>query len=799
MAKKRDTDQDPTALRTVDSKGKAPGHRIKSAHQAFEIANDLNIGDKKGRIKRGRIFRAYNRFPPTEYSTIFKDIPNGTWSNVNFGMMAFIVDNNLSSFYDMVTERNLSADITTKFGKPAERLEYSELISIAFDRVLREWDEYLFNIEQDLLDMLLYSKGVETWEDSEGCMPEHISADDLLVSQDTKVSLCNWTEIVVKRSYTLLELYKKIKDEKSSDDMGWNRKAVIEAMRFQRTNWKNRTSEDFMKGVSDGDITFGGHMKERVDVFVVYIREFNDKVSKYVVLQDYAPAVSLTKQTQPKGVNEEDWKNKVIDNQGFLYTKSEYANNIYDIFAVFMDCAGNGIWHRVPSLGEKIFVHCRQYDVVMNAIMDGIKMNMSLMLQATSPDAAQKIKEIIFGPYAIIPSEVPFVQQRVQLPTQEATTTVAFMMQDMRNGLGEYRTGERAKGGEAMTATQRQLDAAEAAKLTGTQLKRYNGQFTFFFRKLFKRLIELNDTEKDYEHCKKFKQYLDEQGVPKEAYKWENIDKIESNMLAGAGSPSYKLMAAKETLQVTNITPNGEGQRKAMEDALAALHGRANVRRYMKEGKPDLTWNERIAHWENSLLSDMTANPSDVQVRPTDNHLYHISVHMDTMEKTILIVEEKLKAEKISETFGEIAAFKLLNIGAHTLAHLKQVEKDGMKEDLAKQYMARLNAIQRSADKIAQNMSAMKEKKKGSFDPANDPDIQKAVAMGQIEIDTKQKLSNIKIGSIAAGHAQRQEIDQDKAANEMAIARAKEKDRIRTKEKLEAKAEAKKAASKKTI
>lgn len=796
MAKKRESDKDPSALRTVSEDGVAPGHRIKSANQAFEIADDLDRQDSKRRRKRGRIFKSYNRFPPTEYSTLFKDRPKDS-SNVNFGMMAFIVDNNLSSFYDMVTERVVSADIKTKHGKPAEQLEWSEHISIAFDKVVREWDEYLFNVEQNLLDMLLYSKGIEMTEDTEGCMSEHISADDVLVAEDTKVSLCNWTEIVVKRSYTLLELYKKIKDSDTASHMGWNKEAVIKAMRLQRDSWSKKDDANFYKDIASGNITVGGHMKERVDTYIVFIREFNDKVSKYVVLQDYAPFLSLTRGKKfMKPEVEEEWEKKEIDNQGFLYSKTDYADTIQDVFSVFMDCAGSGEWHRVPSLGEKIFVHCRQYDVVMNSIMDGIKMNMSLMLQASSPDASQKIKEIVFGPLTIIPSEVPFVQQRLALPVVEATQGVAFMMQDMRSGLGEYRVSERAKGGEAMTATQRQLDAAEAAKLTGTQLKRFNGQFTFYFRKLYERLVKLVDGEKDYEHCKKFKDYLSEMGVPDEAWEFDNIEKIESNMLTGAGSPSYKLMAAKETLAITNITPNGEGQRKAMEDALAALHGRSNVSRYMPQGKPDLTWNERIGHWENCLLADMSANPADVQVRPSDNHLYHVSVHLDTMDKTVLILDQKIKAGKITEAFAEQASFKLLNIGGHAMAHLKQIQKDELKEEQAKQYAARLNVIQRAADKISQNMTEMKNKKTAEFDPSKDPDIQKAIALSQIEIDTKQKLSNISIGAKAASHAQRMEIDDDKAANQIAINRAVEQDKIRTRKKAEAKAEAKKTTPK---
>lgn len=798
MAKKsKISDPNPDALKNINEDGKKPGHRLRHAHQAFEISRDHDKADRKRRKKRGRIFKAYNRFPPREYSTVFPDGPDWT-SNVNFGMLAFMVDNNMASFFDMVTERAQAAEIVSKFGKPEDRAEWSEGITGAFDKVLREWDEHLFNVEQDLLDMLLYSKGIQMWEDREGCMSEHVSSDDILVPEDTKVSLCNWTEIVVKRSYTLLELYSKIKDEQDDNISGWNRKAVINAMRMQREAWQKRDENDFMRAVADGDVTFGGHMKEKVDVYVLFIREFNGKVSKYIVMQNYAPSLSLTKGTKPRGTDDEAWENTVIDKEGFLYSCTDYEDDIRDIFSVFMDCSGNGVWHRIPSLAEKIFVQCRQYDFTMNAIMDAVKMNMSLMLQAPSGDAAQKIKELVFGPYMFIPSDVPFVQQRVALPVNEGLQTVQVMMGDMYRGLGEYRVHEKGSSGEAMTATQSQIDAAEAAKLTGTQLKRYNGQWSFYFRRMFKKLVSLTKGEKDFEHFEKFKAYCDERGIPKEAYKWENIESITSNMLAGAGSPSYKLMASEKTLALTNITPKDAGQAKAIEDALAALHGRANVRRYLAKIKPDLTWNERLAHMENAALAEMSLNPASVRAYPEDNQMYHISVHLDDMEKTIVIVNDKMQAKQITENFAEHAANKLLNQGGHVSAHMQLLAKDETKQKELKNFSARLNVIQRAADKLAQQMKAMKEQEGQEFDVANDPAVQRQIALSQIEINTKQQLANIKIGGNAASHSQKAEINKEKAANDIAIQRAKELDKIRTKNKLEDANEAKRKAKKPT-
>jgi len=774
------SDPHPSALKTP-SKGKkgAPDSRIRYAGQVWEICDDLADQDKKRRKKRSRIFKAYHRFPPSEYSTLF-ELGMDWQSNCNFGMMAYVVDNNLSSFFDMVTQRTRAADILTKKGKASEKAEWSDHISNAFDRFLREWDEYLINVEQDLLDMLLFSKGIQMWETKEGCTTEHVMADDFLVPDGTKVSFSNFDVIAIKRSYKITELWEKVKDQKSSKDTGWNRDAVIEAMLWSRKEWREKykkDSEEWIQDVADGNVTISSHIKEYVHCYMLFIKQFNGKIGKYIVLQDYRDGFSLTREKSevPK-TKDSDGIRKFIDDHGFLFTDENYEDDIRKIFAVFMDCAGSVMWHRVPSLAEKIFVQCRQYDFTMNAIMDAVRVNMSLMLQASTAEASEKIKELVWGPYTIIPSDIPFVQQRLQLPTGEATSALQFMMLDMFRGIGEYRINEQSKSGTPQTATQRQLDAAEAAKLSGTQLQRFNGQCTLYYRQLYKKLTSLVEGEKDYEHLERFKDYLTERGVPKSAWQHDNIESIQSNMLTGAGSPSYKLMAAEKTIGILNVSPKGEGQANAIKDALAALHGRSNVDRYVKETKPDKSFNDRIAGYENQLLSDFFVDPADVQVNPEDDDLKHLDTHYRAMIQTITLVNEKIKDGSINEQIASCASYRLLNIGAHCTAHNEKLKRDESKKEALKASVKQLGSIEKMAAQLAKTLGALKEQQKsqGGFDPTKDPEIARKIALDQLEIDKTTKLNEIKLAGTAASHKQRLEHDKERHALEIAGALAKQ-------------------------
>lgn len=771
------------------TKGNPPVNRIRTAHQAWEIADELNNQDRKRRKKRSRIYKAYNRFPPSDYTTLWQQ--GQEWqSNCNFGMMAYVVDNSMSSYFDMVTERPQMAEIKTKHGTPKEQGERSELISTAFDMFLNDWDDYLLNVEQDLLDMHLYGKGIEMFEDVEGCCSDHISADDVLIPDGAKISLKNFDVMVVKRPYSLHELWKKI-DGGGAEQRGWKADAVLTAMRHARKEWTKRykKNEEFTKDIAEGNVTLAGHLKEYVDCYILFIKEFKSgKISKYVVLQDYGPIVSsLTRLEGGKdaAAKTAEKEKKAVNDEGFLFEKTDYCDKIGDTFAVFMDSAGSGMWHNTPSLAEKIFVQCRQYDFAMNAIMDAVKINMSLLLQANTPEASEKIKALVFGPHTIIPSDVPFVQQRIQLPTQEATNAVQFMMLDMFRGIGEYRISERGQSGTPVTATQNQNDTAEAAKLSNTQLKRFNSQKSIYYRKTYKRLVELKRGEADYEYYQKFKDFLTEHGCPPDAWKWENIISVKSTMMAGAGSPSYKVMAAEKTLSFTNISPKDEGQANAVRDGIAALHGRQNVDRYVKKVKPNPEFSDRMAGYEDQLMCNPLLNPKDVQVQPDDHDVFHLDVHMFDMQRTIALVNEKIQNGSLTEFVGECAAAKLFNQMGHCVAHIFKMTKDETKKDMVAVATQKLDELKAAAQKLSKDLAAFKEGKGAAaskFDPTNDPDIAKATALAQIEINKQKQLSDIKMGAKAAEHEQKQTINEDKAAQDIAIARAKAEQEMRSKQ-----------------
>lgn len=771
-------DSSPDGLRTVRINGEAPESRVRTAAQCHTICVEMVTNDNSRSKRRERMWKAYKKFPPTDYSTLV-ELKMEDQSNVNWGMLAFIINNNMSSFFDMISERGVACDIITKTGTPLERRIYGELISVCYDQyAVREDYDYLINQERSILDMNLFGKGIHMYDSNEGFQSDCCSAREFFVPEDTEISLTKFDSFMRKRKFHLFDLWNKIKDKSAAEAMGWNVEAVLTAMRMSRKDWKSDydNNEQFLHDISSGRFALTSVSKEVVHVFDYYVREFDGKLSRHMVLQDYAPYISLVNERTRAGKIDSD---SLLNEEGFLFTKTGYADDIHTVVSVFLDRTGSGEWHDTPSLAEEIFVQCRQYDITMNSVMDAIKINMTLMLQGQTAESTEKLKAMVWGQFAILPSDMPFVQQRTQLDTTSATQSLQFMMSDLYSGIGSYRVQQTNPGGEAPTATQRQLDAAESAKLTGTQIRRFNEQQTIYHRERYRRFVSLTPGEQGYEQFKKFKDELTEAGVPKAAWEFKNIRSITSNMIAGPGSPSYKLMAAEKIITFTNMTPKDDGQRAAIEDAIAAVAGRQNVRRYMPPKiKMDPDIHERFLGLECESFSDPNLNPRNVQAFPDDNHIQHIDYHMNDMAGTIAKLGDAIKDGSITKEIAMPGITRLMHEGAHIGAHMKFLALDQAKKPVIQKFSADLNVVQRAVEQLQQNLQKIQEqqdaqKEGGGFDAMNDPDIQRKLALAHIEIDTAQKVANIKMSSLANSHEAKDQISKDKAATDIAIATAK--------------------------
>jgi hypothetical protein len=765
---------DNFSLAVLDQDGKPPETRINNASHAWNIANHLRLANIGRENKRIRIYKAYKMFPPTGYSKLAeKRLP---WqSDVNYGQLGFIVDNQKSSYYDVITERQACCTIKTKYGNEKERLVNSENIGIAFDQAIREWPGYLYNTEQDLEEMLLYGKGIGMWDSPMGWMPEHVYLSDLLFPDDIRIDFCNLEEFVRRVRLTPYELYKKIENRAAAEAMGWNVDAAIDAIRFHRAFSNNRkTREDFFRTISEAGFNWSLSVNQKIDLYEVYWREFDGKISKAIILQDYQPISDYINSNVKGGgkISDDD----VRSQHGFMMLKVGLFDSWDEIMYMLTDSVGSGLFQDIKSQAESAFVACRQYDFTMNSLVDAVRLNSMLMIEGQGPDATKMLKQMEWLPISVMPDGAKFIQNRFQLPVAESMSFMQFFMGDMYRGMGQYRINAPTAGGKQRTKGEAELDAAESAKLSGTQIRRFNECQTLYFKQLYKRFVNAKSSDDGYEYVKKFYEILEELGTPKEAAQWKNITSIRSNLINGAGSPSFKLITAEKLLNITAITPANEGQENAVKDAIAALSGRDNVARYRNTKPTKITDTARVIGFENAGMTDAFVNPQNFPVLPTDPHIEHAQGHFQDLAMQLQMNLQSVQQgnPEFAEISKAVRAIKFK--GGHIMAHVEYISKDQSKQDFLKQFMQGMNEAQAMADELQQvyvQMAEAEAQKQGQPNSEEDIKLQYAAAKAGIDIDTKKKLADISIGKASISHAQRTEQRKEQGITQLALQKAK--------------------------
>jgi hypothetical protein len=275
---------------------------------------------------------------------------------------------------------------------------------------------------------------------------------------------------------------------------------------------------------------------------------------------------------------------------------------------------------------------------------------------------------------------------------------------------------------------------------------------------------------------KKFYEILETLGTPKEAAAWKNITSVRSNLINGAGSPSFKLITAEKLVQLTSITPANEGQENAVKDAIAALAGRDNVVRYRDTKAERIDDNARIIGFENAGMTDVFVNPANFPVLPTDPHIEHANGHFAD-----LMLQIQTNMQAVQQGAGEInelakAVRSIQFKGGHIMAHIEYIAKDQTKQDFIKQFMQGMGEAASMGDQLAQVYQEMAEaeaQKSGQGSSEEDLKLQYLAAKSGIEIDTKQKLADIAVGKASISHAQRTEQRKQQGITQLALQKAK--------------------------
>lgn len=706
---------DTDGLLTLDKAGKAPKTRITDHSGLHGLYKNLYLADEQSAKDRARIMDMFDGAAPYD-SVVLRRMGQSYRANLNFGEASADLEKALSAYNDLVTSVDRLVTVKTKFGDESQREEYGAIIAEEFNRLLtKDWPSFYFR--QQLLSYYFISQGlaVAFFEDERNWQWNVCPIGDFLIPRGTPATEDKVEIACVRRIYLTHELYKYIENEKAATAAGWNVDAVKQAIRDATTtlpvdsyNW-----EELQKELKNNDLYFAHVRSREVHVVHYYVREFDGSYSHAIGRRD--------------GVGD------------FLFKKLNRFKSASEAFNIFTYGVGNGQYHSIRGLGYKIFPHIQTTNRLRCAMADGAMLQTSVLLQPQSAEDISRMTMAYSGPLSFLPPGLQIVQTNYPNLAQGVMPIVNEMAMVRQSNTGSYRTQMNSPTGNPRTATEVQAQIANEGILSANSLNLFYVPWGRLLREQFRRLQRdfWIDGESGAEEAKKFRQRLEERGVPWQAVK--EVYDVDPIRAIGLGSPAARLTTFNEFMQ---MLPRFDemGQINAIRDRVAARVGYDQVDRYLPNPnvKNRIPIDAKIAELENGSMQAGKV----VTVMPNENHAIHLGVHLRETQPIVQAVQNN-QVENKQQTMMFLSM-----IYEHCNEHLIRIAQDKTKENEIKQANMAMNLLREAVVNLqrdveedirtaseAQQQAALQQ---GAI-PTLTPQMQMKMQEHQLDMQLKQE------------------------------------------------------------
>jgi hypothetical protein len=745
----------------VPSAAKAPdGGNDYTKPTRFSRPSDI-MGDYERSVQRRgnrnswvNIVRAYERHP-------YKD-KDGTLMP-NFGQLHSKVNKQVSGFVDFAIERDPWARVKTDYGmQESQNKQWGEHITFAFHRwCVKKWEDSFLDIMLAIKDAHLFSKGTFVYLDNNDLYPDNVPVEHVWPDSEAGMTPKTFDRLYVEKRYTAKQLFDKVRYTEVAKRDGWNRSTVLAILRstsdsfkedshdtlFQKfsTNQVTQPELDFLIDVIHGFVIEYKGAGEDIEGNVIDIALYEEK--KDLIISEYA----FTKRHHiPKPRSGKEPTDADIDKTGYLkYAPHQRKCMTEVVNLVAITVCRN--YYEDPSYAQLCYTMSKTYDLVMNRVLQGIQDNMRIYLRSQSAEAMNKLMQMRHGNTQVMLPGMTLEADRMQRPVMESMQVMNGLMNDHEQQLGQYQVGSSARGGQPKTARQVDADVAEGVKLDGASMKVFNAFFTTLMKELYRRFVNLDSDHKCYKNFKRFKEYLEDKGVPKQAWDPENAT-VESIVNPAAGSPAAKLQQSQVIREALSRAPASPGERLAQRDAIASVAGIENVDAYLPMDDAAVSVPEdSLIGLENEALSSAFMNPKNAPVLGNQLHMRHIANHIMDAEMSLGVAERifQMLQELPKEDHGaylKSVTDTLIGVDnklAHTTAHVQLAARDeqqNKKADLAV-FVQKMGEIQKRQDKVEKVIGEVQQARLQESREKNgtDPELSHKEAMYAIEYEYKVK------------------------------------------------------------
>lgn len=676
-------------LETLDEQGTAPRSVIADGTSAHAIKQQLITADIPRSRQRATIKAMYDGHPPFDPADL-KKRGQGDRSNTNMKRAAAMTNQMSDSYLDMQFETSTMADVQIEHGTSGKGYDFSEIVTREFNRTLRRWIGFYDVMSLSNFNRCYYGTGPIYFQNGLTWRPVAAEAGQIMVDKDASTDISRLDIMCIKRYWRMHELYRSIENETIAGNLGWNVKATEEAIRrskYQGETFKSApTWEQLNKEIKNNDLWYS-YVSPPVILYDMLAKEYDGTISRRILTE---------------------W-----DSDNVLYQKMDVANQFNQLIFPFFLSKQEGSWHSIRGLGAQFYNVLRALDLVDNQILDMTMIGGSLVIRPKTGAAYDKLNSVRLGPVTVIPPDVDYIQATFPNLSTTGIPTHNLLLQTLSNTTGSYHTNSSMTqdGGEAATATEKNIDLSQLSSLSSSQQNQFYNECDNLLLEMFRRMANPNlpdrnsalGKQEDFKEARDFQQRCLDRGVPLSALQAPYLQTVKSTRSIGNGSRAMKEQKANELMQMLGLISDQDVRQKMLKDIYSAKFTNSVAQRYFPpQPSIQLRSDAKTAELENAGFK--SGNSFDVMDH--ENPVIHLQIHIPPlMQAAQAATAQGGNGQPNPQNAQQV--FSLLAIALpHCSDHLKRIASDPTQKQEVVSVGKILNQLNNVAVKLQQQIGA---------------------------------------------------------------------------------------------
>ena len=703
-----------------DAGDKPPKSRVQDAGSVRSMLYTLIDDDQIASFRRAQIQGIIDGNSPYSDQQL-REVGQGDRMNVNWGHAESKVEAAVIPYFDILTSVAAYATCKTKYGNDmAKREEWSRIITEEFHQLLAKTNPgFLAQHQIAHKQLVIHGQACMYWPDGTDFKAKAIDPWSLVVPKGAGVDQDDWEFCYILDEMYCEELYRYIENPEAAKRGGWDVEECQEAIMDARVDEQDqrRPWEWYQKEMKLNALYYSYAKSKIIKVAHMFVKEYDGRVSHYIFDR--------------------------LNGSEFLCKMPSRYKKFSNAFTVFLNGVGNGYYHGVRGLGQKVYKWAEAINRVNNALMEGVIIGSAVMFQPNSAADAEQMKTTQIGPYRILPPGMNLTQVAVGSNLNSAMQVAAMFQGQEADDIGSFLPTVSGGGGRKKGNKEVEIEIGEKSRLTNTRAEIYLQALDLHYKEVYRRASNPNILSEDQNGNAviAFQEACLNRGVPAAAML--DMESVKATRSIGQGSAAARLAAMAQISEYLPQLP--ESSRKNVINATVAAIGGGQIAidafGIPSENKPDGN-DLSISSLENNAFQ----SGGQVIIDPDQNHFVHLTVHLQFGGSLVEAVQEQ-------KTDPREVAKAMQSAIPHILTHLKYLEEDPTRSEQYENLNEQTSELMKIADQInAMAQKAQEQEMAQRQEGQQQQDPKTMVAMNKIQLDRVKLQNDMAIKSAKAQH-----------------------------------------------